>query len=47
MTTQFGSYDEDNFEIIDSFAKIQPQFDFASKFVEVEGKYPKIASHKA
>ena len=44
MTTQFGSYDEDNFEIIDSFAKIQPQFDFASKFVEVEGKYPKIAS---
>ena len=46
MTTQFGSYDEDNFEIIDTFAKMQPQFDFASKFVEVESEYPKIAPHK-
>lgn len=42
MTTQFGSYDEDNFEIIDSFAKMQPQFDFASKFVEVESEYQKL-----
>ena len=40
MTTQFGSYDEDNFEIIDSFSKIQPHFDFDSKFVEVESEYP-------
>ena len=46
MTTQFGSYDEDNFEIIDTFAKMQPQFDFASKFVEVESEYPKIDPHK-
>lgn len=38
MTTQFGSYDEDNFEIIDTFAKMQPHFDFASKFVEVENE---------
>ena len=46
MTTQFGSYDEDNFEIIDSFAKMQPQFDFASNFVEVESEYPKLSPVK-
>ena len=43
MSTRFGSYDEDNFEIIEAFSKIPPQFDFDSKFVEVvESKYPKI-----
>ena len=45
MTTRFGSYDEDNFEIIEAFSKIPPQFDFDSKFVEVvESEYPKIGS---
>ena len=45
MTTRFGSYDEDNFEIIEAFSKIPPQFDFDSKFVEVvESEYPGIGS---
>ena len=45
MATQFVSYDEENFEIIDSFSKTSPQFDFDLKFVEVESEYPNVFSH--
>ena len=38
--TRFGSYeDEDNFEIIEAFSKTPQQFNFDSKFVEVESEY--------